>query len=150
ISLTLRQPENNRLRTEVLDELQYLIARADESTVAYPFNYCQNMKPRGGVIAAGNVNLMKAGYVLLGGTRKEIVESFHRGSKELFDAFSSSPQPLLASFSFLSERWAVDNACAVESLRWHDKLFGSQYSAATERYKKLLASFIDEKSGMMN
>lgn len=150
VGLCLRTPSDLTLRQRVLLELEELIPRAEQAFDVFPFVYCRNMQPRGGVIAAGNTNLMRAGYAILGGKKHEILESFHRGSKELADSYAQSPWPVLASFSFMHERWPVDNCSAVESLRLHDKIFGTDYMKSTQRFMNLIASDIDKESGMMN
>lgn len=150
IGLTLRKPEDSALRAEVVRRLEELIPQAEQCFSQFPFSYCSEMHPRGGIIASGNTNLMRAGYCLLGGKKSEIIEGFHRGSKELADCYSSSPQAVLQSFPHMSERWPVDNCMAIESLRLHDKIYGSNYFAATQRFREHIASDIDKDSGMTN
>lgn len=150
VSLAAREPQNLDLRRDVLTELEKLIPESEAAINQYPFNYCSGMNPRGGVIAAGNVNLLRAGYALLGGENSRIIERFHKGSRELSESYSQLKSPVLASFPSMSEVWPVDNCAAVESLRLHDKLYASSYFSATERYRNFVASFIDPESKMMN
>lgn len=150
IGLTLRLPQETAIRQDVLRQLETLIPKAERAIDEYPFNYNSNIKPRGGVIAAGNANLMRAGYVLIGGKKQDVIDAFHRGSDELAKSFEESKWPLLSSFEFMHERWPVDNVCAVESLRLHDKIYGTKYMTSARRLLSLIETDIDKENGMMN
>lgn len=151
LGLSLQDEQNHELRKDVLHQLEFLIPKAEDAFNAFPFSYCEKMAPRGGIIAAGNANLMRAGYVLAGGDKKEIVDGFHRGSEELAKAYAASPQPALLSFPHMEERWAVDNCSAIESLRLHDKIYTTDFfKTAAGRFLKHVESNIDPSSGMTN
>ena len=45
--------------------------------------------------------------------------------------------------------WPVDNVCALESLRLHDVMYGTDYAEAPRRWVRWMSSHTDSESGMM-
>ena len=147
INMASADPENAAFRSEVLAELEQLIGEAVRLGTERPFNTARATKPPGGVIAAGHRNLLRAGYALLGGKREDIIRSFHEESAIFNDAFLSSTLPVLESYPHL--RWPVDNCCALESLRIHDVVYGTDYSAARKRWSDWIVAHLDPATGMI-
>lgn len=118
--------DDQRLISETLKKLELLLPKLEACEQEYPFTVCTELRPTGGVIAAGVCNLVRAGYILIGGNDAKIISSFHKRSSEISEAYSKSALPFLESFPGL--RWPVDNCCAIESLRYHDLLFSTDYA----------------------
>lgn len=148
VNLGLSRPGITDYQDWALSEIARILPKAEQLSVQKPFEYCKDMTPKGGVIPAGQINLLRAGYILLGGSQKKIVEDFHAGSKELFDALQASPNGLLESYpGFMI--WPCDNCCALESLRLHDKIYESNYQPAIDRFNEFNHKFIDAETGLM-
>lgn len=148
VNLGLSRPGIEGYQDWALSEIARVLPKAEQLAVQKPFDYCKDMSPKGGVIPAGQINLLRAGYIILGGSRKKFVDDFHAGSKELFDALQASPNGLLESYpGFMI--WPCDNCCALESLRLHDKIYGTNYQPAIDRFNQFNQKFIDPETGLM-
>jgi hypothetical protein len=148
IGLAACQPPGRRIRIDVVSELERLIPVAEAEAMKEPFRRYTKLKPQGGVIPAGNINLLRAGYLLLGGANPGIINDFHKHTRELYEAFTEAPVPFLESAPEMI--WPNDSSAALDSLRWHDKLFGTSYDRACVRAEKWLQAHLDPQSGMMN
>lgn len=148
VNLGLSRPGIEGYQDWALSEIARIVPKAVQLSNEKPFDYCKSMAPKGGVIPAGQINLLRAGYVLMGGSQRKIVEDFHAMSKELFDAFQASPNGLLESYpGFMI--WPCDNLCALESLRLHDKIYETNYQPAIDRFNQFNRKFVDAETGLM-
>ena len=148
VNLAAANPQDGAFRQQVLAELEALIAHAEELGKQKPFDACAKLTPQGGVIPAGQVNLLRAGYAVLGGKDAAILAEYHANSQVLFEAFGRSPVASLESYP--GEIWPVDNVAALESLRLHDLLYKTPYAAAADRWAAWMGSHLDPATGMMN
>ncbi len=148
INIAVERRADSQAIATTLAKLELLIPQLETCESEYPFTSCSKLSPKGGVIAAGITNLVRAGYVFLGGKNQRVIESFHGRSAALAAAFSESKLPFLESFPGL--RWPVDNCCAIESLRYHDNLFSSDYARLpSQRWEQWLRANADTSTGMM-
>ncbi len=148
VNLGLSRPGIEGYQDWALSEIARIMPKCETLQTQKPFEYCKDMTPKGGVIPAGQINLLRAGYVLLGGSQKKIIDDFHTNSKELFDALQASPNGLLESYpGFMI--WPCDNCCALESLRLHDKIYETNYQPAIDRFNKFNEKFLDPETGLM-
>lgn len=147
-ALISRAVQDEQRRAETVNKLEWVIDRVDRLSYETPFDICQKMTPRGGIIAGSQRNLLRAGYAVLGGKRQDLIDSFHTDSKILYDAFMVSPSGNLASYPGFPT-WPVDNCGALESLRLHDQLYGTKYSGAIDRWTNWMQAHLDRTSGMM-
>jgi len=83
----------------------------------------------------------------MGGKKIEILDTFHANSRVLYEAFMKSETGCLESYPTLV--WPVDSICAIESLRLHDRLFGTDYIGAGRKWAKWMGEHTDGDSGMM-
>lgn len=148
VNIALSHKHKHLSRAEILSELEELIALAKSVGLKHPLDNYSKLAPPGGVIPSGNTNLLRAGYLILGGKNPQIVREFHEHSKELFDAFMAAPVPFLESAP--SMIWPIDNCAALESIRLHDTLYGTSYAEACHRAEQFLKSHLDPENGMMN
>ena len=147
VNMALGQPDDAEFAAMARGELQRVIPSVESLARGGPFHTSRNLVPRGGIIPAGHANLLRAGYVILGGSREDIVASFHETSALLFREFAKSGTGSLETFPNMI--WPVDNCCALESLRLHDGLYGTDYSAACRRWSAWIADHLDPETGMM-
>lgn len=139
-----RTAKNNQ---KVCNKLEWLIKRVESLSSRHPFNLNSRLKPQGGIIIAGHANLLRAGYVLLGGTSASIRRDFDTDSKNIYDAFVTAKTAFPECYQ--GHTWAQDSVFALESLRLHDVLLGTNYSGACERWLAELKEHIDPKTGLM-
>jgi len=147
VNMATAAPGDAAAREHALAELERLLPIAEAQIEQPPFLGNKHLTPRGGVILAGQANLLRAGYALLGGTREEIIAAFHQGSAVLHAAFMRSPNASLESYPQMF--WPVDNCCALESLRLHDVLYGTDYAEACRRWVAWMDEHRDPETGMM-
>jgi hypothetical protein len=147
VNMALSVPEDSQFTKMAIEEIEKLLPKIEALADEEPFNQCQLRSPRGGIILAGQANLLRAGYVLLGGEQEDILRSFNTNSQVLYDEFMKSAVGSLESYPWLI--WPVDSICALESLRLHDVLFWTNYGQAGKKWVKWMSSNADPESGMM-
>ncbi|MHC5058532.1 MAG: hypothetical protein ACYTKD_28065 [Planctomycetota bacterium] len=147
VNVATASPGDAEFRAHALAELERIIPIMEAEIDAPQFRVSSNLTPRGGVIPEGQANLLRAGYCLLGGEDAAVFARFHESSREMFDAFMASPVASLETYPGMI--WPVDSCCALESLRLHDVMFGTDYRAACARWEEWMASHLDPGSGMM-
>jgi len=147
INMSLSNPADTGFRSHALRQLEKLLATIKAMEESYPFSGNAKIKPAGGIIIAGHSNLLRAGYVLLGGDNSAIIEDFHRSSAALNDAFLVGPVPFPECYPGLT--WAEDAIFALESLRLHDLIFHSDYTKARCAWLLWMKNHLDKESGMM-
>lgn len=140
-------PRESLERTRLLERLERLIAKVESMRGRYPFELNADLNPPGGIIISGHENLLRAGYCALGGKRSDIVAAFSRQSRLISDAILATPSGFPQCYKGYT--WAQDCVFAVDSLRIHDELFGTDYSAAIGKYVSGLKQHIDPVSGLM-
>ncbi len=150
VNIALLYKRDEAFKKEARRELLELLILAEAASKKAPLNTesYSKLRPAGGIIPAGNTNLLRAGYLMIGGKDPEVAAAFHENSKLLLDAFTNSPVPFLESAPKMY--WPIDNCAGLESLRLHDKLFGTSYSKACNRAKEFLQTHVDPENGMMN
>jgi len=147
VNMVLTEPEDSGFRKTAIEGIEKLLAVVEGMVDEGPFDKCKDIVPKGGIIFAGHANLLRAGYLLIGGKEGDIAERFHENSQILYDAFMASTVGSLESYPWLI--WPVDNICALESLRLHDVLFGTDYIKAGKKWVGWMSSHTDRDSGMM-
>ena len=147
VNVATATPEDAALRPFARAELERVIRMVEAEADAGQFRRSKDLTPKGGIIPAAHANLLRAGYILLGGASQEIAAAFHQTSALLFSEFMSSPVVSLETFPGMI--WPVDNVCALESLRLHDVLYGTTYRRACTRWTKWMADHLDAKTGLM-
>lgn len=147
VNMAVSEPLNAEFAKTAIEEIEKLLAVVEGMVDEEPFNICKDMIPKGGIIFAGQSNLLRAGYLLIGGPQKAVAERFHAESKILYDAFMKSSVGSLESYPQLM--WPVDNVCALESLRLHDAMYGTDYTEAPRRWTEWMSNHLDSESGMM-
>ena len=140
-------PRESLERTRLLTILEGLIAKVESMRGRYPFELNADLNPPGGIIISGHENLLRAGYCALGGKRSDIVAAFSRQSRLISDAILATPSGF--PLCYKGYTWAQDCVFAVDSLRIHDRLYGTDYSAAIGKYVSGLKQHIDPVSGLM-
>lgn len=148
VNIALLYKRDEQFKAEARRDLVELLRIAEASFQKEPLSSYTKITPRGGIIPAGNTNLLRAGYIVLGGDDPKIVAAYHKESKQLFDAFMTSPVPFIESAPKMY--WPIDNCAGLESLRLHDRLFGTTYASACSRAEKFLQTHLDPINGMMN
>lgn len=148
VNMALSHNHEHLSKEETLHELEELIGLAQSVSLKHPLDDYAKLRPAGGIIPTGNTNLLRAGYLILGGKDPQITDDFHQQSKELFDAFTASPVPFLESAPKMY--WPIDNCAALESLRLHDALYATSYAGACTRATDFFESHLDPENGMMN
>lgn len=103
--------------------------------------------PPGGIILAGNLNLLRAGYALLAGRDPAVIGEFHKQSQSLFDYYAKTKNACLQSAQ--DAYWPCDNMAAQYSLMLHDRLFGTRYNGVYDRFITIVSTRVDERTGAM-
>ncbi|MEM7248301.1 MAG: hypothetical protein AAF533_23405 [Acidobacteriota bacterium] len=148
IQLVERLPEDHPQRVRALTELPTVLREVEQLGERPPFDVNRRLNPPGGIIPAGLANLLRAGYLLLGGTDPDIRADHLRESRRLSNAFRSSHTGSLPTYHGLT--WPVDSVAALESLRLHDELFGGTIGAqAAQRWRAHLEANLDPDTGLM-
>jgi hypothetical protein len=154
ISLALTRERNSNspeqksvFKQKVLDRIEWLLGRVEKLEQRHPFTLNTKLKPSGGIIIAGHGNLLRAGYARLGGSNPKILSKFDARSKEIYDAFVTGKTAFPECYE--GHTWAQDSVFALESLRIHDQLRGTTYSAAYRRWVKSIEQHIDPTTGLM-
>ncbi len=147
VSQAVSLPENDPFRSHALSKIEWLLDRMDRLRKRHPFDVNTGINPKGGIIIVGHTNLLRAGYVLLGGTKKEIRDAYDVDSRAIYDAFMNGKTPFPECYPGYT--WAQDSIFALESLRLHDVLFGTKYDGARQRWLSAVKEHIDPESGLM-
>ncbi len=147
VSLALTRADDIEFKTHVLRKIEWLLKRVEKLEERHPFNLNSKLKPSGGIIIAGHGNLLRAGYALLGGKDKDILATYDSRSKEIYDAFISGKTAFPECYE--GHTWAQDSVYALESLRMHDTLYGTAYSAAWRRWAASIEKHVDPTTGLM-
>jgi len=145
--LGMGHSEDSGERERAIKKVEWLIRRVEKLATRHPFNQNDHLKPKGGIILAGHTNLLRANYVLLGGQDKTIRADFDRVSQEIFDAVKTSKTGFPECYKGYT--WAQDSVFALESLRIHDKVAGTEYSTAIADWVNAVKNHIDLKTGLM-
>lgn len=146
VNLCLQRPEDTAMRTRTLSELERIFEKVKIFKERIPFNQTDKSLP-GGIIYAGNLNRLMAGYILLGGRSAVVISEFHANSENISKAFLKADPPFPESFGGLT--WPVDGVPALDSLRLHDLLYDTQYFKVSERWLSWLKGHIDSETGLM-
>jgi len=125
VNMALNETPNSEFTRTAIREIEKLLTAIDGMVDKDPFSACKDITPRGGIIIAGQANLLRAGYLLIGGRKKSIAERFHKESQIIYDAFMKISVGSLESYPQLV--WPVDNICALDSLRLHAVLVACLY-----------------------
>lgn len=134
-------------KQNVCTKLEWLLGRIKRLSKRHPFNLNTKLKPEGGIIIAGHSNLLRAAYVLLGGSNESIRRDFDVQSRNIYEAFMTGKTAFPECYQ--GHTWAQDSVFALESLRLHDILLGTNYSGAYQRWLVELKEHIDPQTGLM-
>lgn len=140
-----RNNESFRMRAQ--KELLDIISKLQAMSLKHPFNLNEKLDPKNGIIMAGHTNLLRAGYILIGGADPRLIRDFHDSSARIYASFLSGPTPFPECYPGLA--WAQDAVFALESLRLHDVLYKTDNSAAYKRWSSWLKEHPDSECGMM-
>jgi hypothetical protein len=138
-------PADKALRKRAAEEAMWCFRQYDLDYVSYPFTDTQ---VHNGVFWLGQKNIL-AGQLLdilpKDERPEEVVESFHKNSRQLADAFLASPTHHLDAYP--AQSWPVDNVTALCSILIHDDLYGTDYAQVFEAWKKwMLANLASDTS----
>jgi len=147
VNMATATPGDAEFRANAIAELERVIPIVAAEVDAPRFLESKDLVPRGGIIPTGQANLLRAGYVLLGGKDAVIAREFHDTSAFLYAEFMKTRTGSLPTYPLMT--WPVDNCCALESLRLHDVLHGTKYSAACRKWAGWMSANLDAESGMM-
>jgi hypothetical protein len=147
VSIALANPGDAGFQREAITELERIIPIVESLGNRPPYSMSAQLTPRGGVILASHLNRLRAGYALLGGKSEAIIAAYHRDSQILHDAYLKSPTGNLESYP--GSIWPVDNLMALDSLRIHDSLYGTEYSDACAQWASWMKEHVDATTGMM-
>jgi hypothetical protein len=147
VNMGLQCKADDPFRARSIKQVEWLLERVEKLAKRHPFNANDNLNPKGGIILAGHTNLLRAGYVQLGGKNPAIREAFQRESKVIFDAFMATKTGFPECYQGYT--WAQDSVYALESLRLCDQINGTEYGAAITKWTDSIRNHIDEKTGLM-
>lgn len=147
INMSMDRPHDEVFKAQAREELERLIATIADLSQKPPFNINDKIKPKGGIIIAGHSNLLRAGYVLLGGKDPKLIQDFHDRSQEIAASFLSNVAPFPECYPGYT--WAQDAIFALESLRLHDVLYKTDYSKSRKAWLDWLKTHLDKETGMM-
>ena len=147
VNMSLERQSDPEFCRRSCSEIETTLARIQQIKNQPPFNLNDKLKPSGGIIIAGHANLLRAGYLLIGGSSEKIKQDFHSCSEEIANSFLIGKVPFPPCYAGYT--WAEDSIFALESLRLHDAMFDSHYSKATEAWLTWMKNHLDRESGMM-
>ena len=64
--MALNEPPDSEFTSTAIKEIEKLLTAIDGMVDNEPFSACKDMTPKGGIIIAGQANLLRAGYLLIG------------------------------------------------------------------------------------
>ncbi|MDH5506603.1 MAG: hypothetical protein OEZ02_05240 [Anaerolineae bacterium] len=145
VNTVLLEPDNQERRAEAIGELEWVLRRLESPEIAG--KYKDTQVPHG-VYYLGERNLTLAGLMLIDPNPKAKYKAeFHQTSQALFEAFMESPAANLDTYP--GHAWPTDNVPALYSLALHDRLYGSHYQTAIDRWVAFMAANLDETTGLM-
>ncbi len=162
VNMAVARPGDEAFRAHARDEVKALLEKTDAERDVSPFSSWGRRErrtltgPRSGArstpraswrgaILEGHQNLLRAGYVLLGGDDVDVVRDFHDTSSALHRRFLRAPSGAIESF--WHRTWYVDNAVALESLRLHDVIYGTDlYARPYARFREGLTAHTDARA----
>jgi len=147
INMSLDRRSDTEFCQRSCSEIETILEKIKQISTRAPFNLNDKLNPRGGIIIAGHANLLRAGYLLIGGNSQKIKQDFHLCSAEIANSFLVGKVPLPPCY--VGYTWAQDSIFALESLRLHDAIFHSDYSKAREAWLEWMRNHLDGDSGMM-
>ncbi len=147
VNMALDRPGDEKFREQARFELERVIKTISSLAARPPFNINDKIRPKGGIIIAGHSNLLRAGYLLIGGKNPEILKDFHERSEEIAASFLSNVAPFPECYPGYT--WAEDAIFALESLRLHDVMFHSDFSKSRNAWLDWLKTHLDRETGMM-
>jgi hypothetical protein len=127
-----------------------LLARVDATLDHAPFKRLKDLPARGGACWLGGRNLLAVRLARLAKDRLSASElqTIHRDSEALHRAFLDEPAAMIESYRGM--RWPVDGLFALESLRIHDEVFGTEHAAKpVKRWVEAMRAHLDPKTGLM-
>lgn len=145
IAETTHDPEDVSRAVKVLREE---LAAIDGEVVHHPpLNVMERWELRGGIMAFGGQNLLRAELLELApdATPAEVAR-FHADSATLARLYARSPAGLLDSMP--GATWPADNVFAWRSLQLHDARYGTQYARAFAKLRAALERGRDRRTGL--
>jgi hypothetical protein len=130
-----------RVARAVLPKLDAMLTHA-------PFSRMKARRLRGGICWFSGQNLVRARLVALAG-RGATAEEARRLSEDsalLFSEFSRSKTAVLEAHP--GQSWPVDSLFGFESLQIHDRLYGTAYFAAFDKWIATMEATKDKKTGL--
>ncbi|OYV05198.1 MAG: hypothetical protein CFE26_12845 [Verrucomicrobiales bacterium VVV1] len=147
VNVGLRTPDP-ALKQRAVDEVRWVLQRMDTPDGLEFF--MADTQVEHGVFYLGWKNRLLGGLLALkpesGPTPGEI-ESFHRMSAELAEAFRATPTRHLDAYP--GQSWPCDNVMALSSLRLHDELFDPQFGDVIESWLAYTRDHLDPQTGLM-
>lgn len=145
VDAVLAAPADQELRTRTVTELRWIVQRLDDP--ALRTRYTATQVPHG-VYYFGQRNLLLAGLARVDAELPvPLAQEFHENSRQLFEAYSASPFGHLESYP--EHIWPADNVVALYSLAVHDRLFGTHYRAAVDRWLDAISQRLDPTTGLI-
>jgi len=145
VNTVLLDPENHSRRADAIRELEWILDRLAHPAATRGLAHTE--VPHG-VFYASERNLTLAGLVLVDPNPDPAYErEYHESSQELYEAFVTSPSAHLQTFP--GHCWPADNIPALYSLAVHDRLYGTDYSPAIDRWVDYMAATLDPDTGLM-
>jgi hypothetical protein len=145
VNTVLLDPDNEARRAEAVRELAWILERLEHPAAQQGFVPTQVPY---GVFYLGERNLTLAGLMLIDPNPDAGFEQeFHHNSRLLYEAFMASPSAHLETWP--GAAWPADNVPALYSLVVHDRLYGTRYHAAAERWVEVMAATVDPATGLM-
>ena len=145
VNTILLDPDNPARRAEAVRELEWVLERLWDPAITA--GYSPTQVPYG-VFYLGQRNLILAGLRLIDPTPDPADEqAFHDTSRQLYEAFMASPSAHLETWP--GGTWPADNVAALYSLVLHDRLYGTTYRAAADRWVEVMTATRDPATGLM-
>lgn len=145
-NLVLSGSPDEASRKRAIAEVRWSLDQYSLPVVVAPFTWTQ---VDNGVFWLGQRNLVLGQYLamLSPAEREPALEAeFHLNSAALHAAFMSSPTAHLDSYP--DQCWPADNVTALTSLVVHDRVYGTSYRTAYERWKAWTLQHLDSTTGL--
>lgn len=125
-----------------------VLPKMDAMLTHFPFSRTKDRRLRGGICWFSGQSLVRARLVALAGTTATAAElqRFHDDSALLFSEFSRSHTAVLEAHP--GQSWPVDSLFGFESLQLHDRLFGTAYFRAFDRWLATMEATKDKVTGL--
>lgn len=147
VNTCMAEPAAEERRRDAVEKLKWLIGAIEaDKEIQAAFPTTEGQAPERGIIYEGNLNLLRAGLLLLG-PDEATERAFKAESQKLAGLYAESRSFNLESYK--GAIWPVDNLAALYSLRLCDTLYGTAYGKTCDTWVAWQKRHLHPELGLM-